>query len=318
MSAPVLSVGGLRVRIGDREIVRGIQFDIHPGERVGIVGESGSGKSLTAHSVLRLLPRNAAIIDGSVMHGGRDLVTLNESELSSVRGQSVSMIFQNAAAALNPVLKIGRQVSDVIAVHTGGEGKAHIESAAREVLVGTGLADVDAVMNAYPHQLSGGMAQRVLIAMALSSKPELLIADEPTTGLDMSIQAQVLGLLRKRVESIGAALLLISHDIAVVGEICDRIAVMYAGRIVEIGASRDILQAPRHPYTKALLQCAGDSSVVLRGAMPTIDGEPPDLSRPIVGCSFADRCAISTELCRTTPPPQVPGTNDSLAECHHV
>lgn len=317
MSAPVLSVDGLKVRIGDREIVRGVRFDIRPGERVGIVGESGSGKSLTALSVLRLLPRSASIVDGSMLHQDRDLAKLSEEQLGSVRGRSVSMIFQNAAAALNPVLKIGRQVSDVIAVHSGG-GKAHAEEAAREVLSETGLADVDAVMSAYPHQLSGGMAQRVLIAMALSSRPELLIADEPTTGLDMSIQAQVLSLLRKRVESIDAALLLISHDIAVVGEICDRIAVMYAGRIVEIGTAQSILHSPRHPYTKALLQCATDSSISLRGTMPTIQGEPPDLSKPVTGCSFADRCPISTEICRTTPPPQVSGTNDSLAECHHV
>lgn len=318
MSAPVLSVDDLKVRIGDREIVRGVRFDIRPGERVGIVGESGSGKSLTALSMLRLLPRSASISSGSVLHHDRDLAKLNEDELGSVRGRSVSMIFQNAAAALNPVLKVGRQVADVIAVHSGSDGKAHVEAAAREVLADTGLADVDAVMNAYPHQLSGGMAQRVLIAMALSSRPELLIADEPTTGLDMSIQAQVLSLLRKRVESIGAALLLISHDIAVVGEICDRIAVMYAGRIVEIGTTQSILHSPRHPYTKALLQCASDSSISLRGTMPTIHGEPPDLSKPIVGCSFADRCPISTEICRTTAPPLVPGTNDSIAECHHV
>jgi oligopeptide/dipeptide ABC transporter ATP-binding protein len=324
----VIEVTCLRVTINGREVVRGVDVEVQAGERVGIVGESGSGKSMTALAIMRLVPRNAQITGGSILHHGQDLASARDDVLDGFRGRTLGMVFQNAAAALNPVLKVGRQVADVLVTRRRGRGassrgslRGRRRAAAdqvRQLLAGTGLADADAVMQAYPHQLSGGMAQRVLIAMALSSDPELLIADEPTTGLDMSIQAQVIRLLRERLEASGSALLLISHDIAVIGQVCDRIAVMYAGRIVESGSAEAVLGHPKHPYTRALLACATDASVTLRGVMPTIPGEPPDLSEPIVGCSFAPRCPLATELCRREMPPNRVLAGGQRAECHYA
>jgi oligopeptide/dipeptide ABC transporter ATP-binding protein len=317
-----LDISDLSVAIADREVVRGVTLRVEPGERVGVVGESGSGKSLTALSVMRLLPQQARVTGGSIRHAGRDLLTESDASVGSLRGRSLGMVFQNAAAALNPVLKIGRQVADVLLAHSperaNARGKRAAFEEARSLLGSTGLVDPASVMNAYPHQLSGGMAQRVLVAMALSSRPQLLIADEPTTGLDMSIQAQVLALLAERLDRTGAALLLISHDIAVVGEICERIVVMYGGRVVESGSTGQILSDPRHPYTRALLECTNDESIALRALMPTIPGEPPDLASLARGCSFAPRCPLATERCRVEAPLTRAVADRHAAECHYA
>lgn len=322
MSTSLIEITDLRISVGNREIVRGVDLQIGGHERVGIVGESGSGKTLTALAMLRLLPRAGRVTAGSIVYRGRNLTTESDRVFNALRGTAFAMVFQNAAAALNPVLKVGRQVSDVLAAHAPpGRPKPSPQEVGREaveLLASTGLPNPAAVMHAFPHQLSGGMAQRVLIAMALSAKPELLVADEPTTGLDMSIQAQVLRLLKNRLSGAGSALLLISHDIAVVGETCDRIAVMYAGRIVEMGPAESVLTEPLHPYTRALVECASGSSITLRGVMPTIPGEPPDLDQPVAGCAFAPRCPRATQRCVSEAPVPRMITDSQMVECHHA
>ena len=313
-SGPLLEVRnlrtGFRTRRGLLQAVDGVAFAIARGETVAIVGESGSGKSVTAMSILRLFGRtDRAAIEGAILLHGRDggirdLVTLPEPELRDVRGREIAVIFQDPSASLNPVFPIGEQIAEAIRRHRPQEAQ-HAARAAVELLRDVGIADPERRVAAYPHQLSGGMRQRVMIAIALACQPRLLIADEPTTALDVTIQAQIMRLLADLKAARGMGLLFITHDLALVGEIADRVVVMYAGQVVETGATAAVLAAPRHPYTRALLECRPerhyrDGAEDERLLRP-IAGQPPRPTETAAGCRFAPRCPLAEAACRAGP-----------------
>jgi peptide/nickel transport system ATP-binding protein/oligopeptide transport system ATP-binding protein len=306
MSAPVLSVRDLRAWFfteqGTAKAVDGVSFDVGEGETLGIVGESGCGKTVTSLALLGLLPKPPArIIEGSsILFRGEELVGAPETRLRSIRGNRISMIFQEPMSSLNPVYPVGDQISEVLRLHRGMDaGEARREAA--RLLDEVGIPAATQRLDEYPHQLSGGMQQRVMIAMALSCEPDLLIADEPTTALDVTIQAQILELLDELRKSRGMAVLLITHDLAVVAEVCDRVAVMYAGRIVESGAVEDIFARPGHPYTRGLLD--GLPSIREPGQrLVPIPGIVPSPMRWPDGCRFRDRCPVAFHRCGTEPP----------------
>ena len=279
------------------------------GEIVGLVGESGSGKSVTALSVLRLIRPPGRIVGGVIRFDDRNLLALSEHEMRRVRGAEISLVFQSPRTALNPVLSVGRQIARLYARH---QGCAAAEAWRRtlEMLVRVGIAEPERRAQQYAHQLSGGMCQRVMIAMALATAPRLLVADEPTTGLDVSIAAQILDLLRDLGRRTGASILLITHDLGVVAELCDRVAVMHAGQIVEAGDVRSIFHRPAHPYTQALIRSIPrlDGDV----AMEPIPGAVPSLLTPPPGCRYSSRCPLVMEVCGRTPPPR------ALSEAHEV
>jgi oligopeptide/dipeptide ABC transporter ATP-binding protein len=287
--------GGGRARVVDR-----VSFDVNAGETVALVGESGCGKSLTALSVMRLVPKPGRVDAGSIRVSGRDVRSLPVTEMRRVRGGEISMIFQEPQTSLNPVQRCGPQVMEAVQLHHHGR-VADARARARDLFVQVGIPDPDERLDAYPHQLSGGMRQRVMIAMALASRPKLLIADEPTTALDVTIQAQILALLRSLQREMGMAILLITHDVGIVNELADRVLVMYAGRIAEEGARRDILASPSHPYTRGLLRSlpgrAGHKARLeeITGVVPPPDQWPP-------GCRFANRCPIAFEPCAGEEP----------------
>lgn len=298
------------------EAVRGVSLQVNEGEILGLVGESGSGKSLTASSILRLLPKPGRILEGRIRFRGRDLTGLSPAEMRSLRGRGVSMVFQEPLTALNPVMTIGDQIAELYRVH--GVGK--IRSARRqalEMLKAVRMPDAEARMKEYPHQLSGGMRQRVVIAMALALKPGLIVADEPTTALDVTIQAQVLALLMELRAEFRTSIILISHNLGVIARSCDRVAVMYAGRIVEIGAVDDVFLRPKHPYTAALLASTPVAGVTATGQearMREIRGMVPRLDEIPEGCAFAPRCDRASPLC--VQDPELDGENHRAA-CHH-
>ena len=297
---------------GAVQIVRGLDLSIARGEALGIVGESGCGKSVTWLAALRLLGRNVTT-GGEVLLEGRDIGQLSERELARVRGGRIALIFQDPSSALDPVQSIGTQLTDVLRRHRGLSGEAARREALR-LLDRVGIADGARRLKQYPHEFSGGMNQRVMIALALGGEPDVLVADEPTTALDATIQAQVLDLIRDIRRETGMALILISHDLGVVGDLCDRIAVMYAGRIVETAATRDLLTRPRHPYTQGLL-----------AALPTLDGPrrrltpiPGTVPAPAdipPGCAFAPRCPIAIERCERELPELTFAAQDQRAAC---
>ncbi|KQX48900.1 ABC transporter ATP-binding protein [Paenibacillus sp. Root444D2] len=277
-----------------------ISFKLRPGETIGIVGESGCGKSVTSLSIMRLLGQNGRIKQGEIRFNGSDLVTWSESELRRLRGKDISMIFQEPMSSLNPVFTIGNQLLETIRQHTSlsrKEAKAYAIDMLRKV----GLPQAEAIMNVYPHTLSGGMRQRIMIAMALSCKPKLLIADEPTTALDVTIQAQILELMKDLREESGAAIMLITHDLGVVAEMADKVVVMYAGQIVEEADVFTLFREPLHPYTQGLLnsipRVEGDSN-----RLTAIPGAVPSIQRMPKGCRFHTRCVWATELCRQEQP----------------
>ncbi|MGE0006043.1 MAG: dipeptide ABC transporter ATP-binding protein [Parvibaculaceae bacterium] len=279
----------------------GVTLDVGPGEIVGLVGESGSGKSVTAMSVIRLLPpETARISGGSIALLGRDVVAASEHSLEDVRGKVASMVFQEPMTALNPTIRIGRQVTEVIRRHERA-GEAEAARRAERLLTEMQVPDAERVMRNYPFELSGGMRQRVLIAMAFACNPKVLIADEPTTALDVTVQAQVLSLLRERAQARGTSVLFITHDLAVVGALCDRVYVMYGGRIVEDGATADVLKRPLHPYTQALLRSLPEFAIP-RTPLAAIRGTVPSLLHPPPGCMFRGRCPHATDKCREDPP----------------
>ena len=305
MSEDLLRVDGLRVgfRAGDtiREVVRGVDLRVAPGEVVGLVGKSGSGKSISALAVMRLLPPGAAITSGRVIFRGRDLREASNAEINRLRGGEIGMIFQDPLTALNPAIPIGRQLADAIRAHQPLGGRAARERA-RELLALVGIPFPDERLRAYPHELSGGMRQRVMIALAVSSNPALLIADEPTTALDVTVQAQVMDLIDRIRNEFGIAVLFISHNLELVAEIADRVTVMYAGRAVESGDTRTLFATPNHPYTRQLIRCIPrlDGG---RGAMPTIPGLPPRIGSLPPGCPFAPRCEVAEDRCGVEEPP---------------
>ncbi len=305
MSEHLLEVDDLRVEFwtarGTIYAVNGVSFDIAPGETLGIVGESGCGKSVTSLALLGILPRAGRVVGGSARFAGRDLVGLSDAELRRVRGKEVAMIFQDPMTSLNPVLTIGRQIREALQTHLGLE-KAEAETRAAELLDQVGIPAARARLRDYPHQFSGGMRQRAMIAMALACEPKLLIADEPTTALDVTIQAQILDLLRTLVAERGTALILITHDLGVVAGMCDRVNVMYAGMFVETGRASDVFATPRHPYTVGLLQSVPRLDARRRSRLQPIEGQPRSMLAAPSSCPFAPRCRYVLDGCRVEVP----------------
>lgn len=312
----VLRVEDLHTHIetprGTVRAVDGISLSIPRGAASGLVGESGSGKSMTGFSILRLFPTaRARIVRGSIRLGGRDLVSLSDEEMRQVRGGTVAMVFQDPTTFLNPVLSVGRQVAEAYAMRFGWD-QARLKAV--EALAMVGLPDPSETFDRFPHELSGGMRQRAVIAMATVCRPSLLIADEPTTALDVTIQAQILDLLQRLRRELGMALLLITHDLGVVAEVCETVSVMYAGRIVESGPADAVFAAPAHPYTEGLL--AGALSIEeARPIVRAMDGTVPDLAHLPRGCRFHPRCPAVMDRCRVDDPPQFRVGPDHLAAC---
>jgi peptide/nickel transport system ATP-binding protein/oligopeptide transport system ATP-binding protein len=319
-SGPVLAVTDLVTTFpadgGRAAVVDGVSLQIAAGEVLALVGESGCGKSMTAHSILRLVPRPGRVSSGSISLVGRDILSLGVSEMRAVRGAQGAMIFQEPMTSLNPVQTVGDQVVEAIRLHERVTVAA-ARARTAELFVRVGIPDAVERLDAYPHQLSGGLKQRVMIAMALSMHPKLLIADEPTTALDVTIQAQILELLREVRDQFATAILLITHDLGVVNELADRIAVMYAGRVAEEGTREEVLAAPRHPYTQGLL--ASIPSRARPGEpLAEIAGVVPSASEWPKGCRFASRCPRVVDVCREVPPEPVALSETHRAWCHIV
>jgi oligopeptide/dipeptide ABC transporter ATP-binding protein len=305
MSQPVLQVSDLHVRIASRRgVVRavdGVSLEVPQGEAVGLVGESGSGKSMTMKAVLGVLPPEAKVTGGEVLLDGRNLVGLSHAELNKVRGTKLAMIFQEPMSALNPVMRVGRQIAEGPQVHLG-MNRAKATERALDLMRRVGIPDPERRFRSFPHEFSGGMRQRVMIAMALSCEPEVILCDEPTTALDVTIQDQILRLLAKLCRESGVSLVFVTHDLPVVAQVCQRLAVMYAGQVVEQGVVREVLTEPRHPYTLGLVRSAPDVDQV-RSSLVAIPGSPPSLVNPPSGCRFHPRCKFAEEDCRVTEPP---------------
>ena len=318
MTEPLLSVEGLRVAFGrgasEQVAVDGVDFRVGAGETFGIVGESGSGKSLTALALLRLVPSPPGrIAGGRVQFEGRDLVTVPEGEMERIRGARIGMIFQEPMSALNPVFTVGEQVAEALRVH---EGLSRSDASARALalLQRVGIADAPRRMRQYPHELSGGMRQRVMIAAALACRPSLLIADEPTTALDVTIQAQILALLQELQREMGMAVILITHDLGVVAQMVDRVMVMYGGRVAEEGTVEQVFGRPLHPYTRLLLESI-PSLDHERERLPSIPGMVPTLAEMPPGCRFHPRCPQAMAVCRERIPPAVEPEPGHRAAC---
>ena len=290
----------------------GVSFSIAPGETFGLVGESGCGKSVTALSLLRLLPRNGRVVGGEIRFEGNSLLALTEAEMRQIRGNRIAMIFQEPMTSLNPVHTIGEQIAEAVRIHQG-LGRTAALARATEMLRLVRIPDAERRVGDYPHQFSGGMRQRAMIAMALACSPTLLVADEPTTALDVTIQAQILRLMLELKGRIGAAILLITHDLGVVAETCQRVIVMYAGRTVEEAPVLELFDHPAHPYTRGLLTSIPHGAARRRKRLLEIPGVVPSLRDPIVGCAFAPRCTLAVDACRRSAPPIRP-----IAPDHHV
>ena len=287
---------------GNVKAVDRVSFRVFPGEAVGIVGESGCGKSVTAHAVMQLVPMPPGRYEeGRILFAGEDLLRKSEAEMQNIRGRHISMVFQDPMTSLNPVLSVGRQITEVLQLHQGLSQTASY-SRAEELLQMVGIPEPARRLGHYPHEYSGGMRQRAMIAMALACHPRLLIADEPTTALDVTVQAQILGLLKELQTSLGTAIILISHDLGVIAGLCSRVMVMYAGHIVEAGPSRDVFRSARHPYTRGLLQSVPRLDVPGKQRLTAIEGHPPDLLRLPGGCHFHPRCPYAMQICTEVRP----------------
>lgn len=313
----ILHVRDLRTHFYTYEgVVRalnGVTFPVYRGEINGLVGETGSGKSVTALSVMRLVGPQGKIIGGEVLLEDRNLLVLSEAEMQHVRGEEISMIFQDPRAALNPLFRVGDQIARLLRLREG-LSKKEARRRAIEMLRQVEIPDPERRARAYPHELSSGMCQRVMIAIALSANPKVLIADEPTSGLDVTVQAVVLDLIRERVQSAGAACLFITHDLGVVAELCDRVIVMYAGRVVEYGTVEDIFHNPRHPYTQGLIEST--LRVDIEKPIATIPGTVPDAIRLPPGCAFHPRCPFAEALCHEEEPAMILARDGHYARCH--
>jgi peptide/nickel transport system ATP-binding protein len=318
VSEPLISVRDLEVRFdtyaGVVEALNGVSFDMYPGEIFGLVGETGCGKSVTGLSLLRLILPPGQIVAGQIFFHGEDLLTKSEAEMQGIRGRQIAMIFQDPAATLNPVFTVGEQIELIIRQHYP-MSREQAQRRAAETLHAVGMPEPKRILAVYPHELSGGMQQRAMIAMALSSGAELLIADEPTTALDVTIQAQILGLLTELKHSQGVAILLITHDLGVVAETCDRVAILYAGHVVEMGRTADVFQDMKHPYTQGLLAAIpkpGSHGQRLR-AIPGM--VPSGLNMP-TGCPFHPRCDFAMDICRDGRPELMPVAPGHIVACY--
>jgi oligopeptide transport system ATP-binding protein len=316
-SGPVLAVKDLIVEFssedGPLRAVDEVSFQIARGEIVGLVGESGAGKSLTSEAILGLIRRPPGRIAGQVWFGGQDLLTLDEPALARIRGKDIAMIFQNPSASLNPVFRVGDQMLEAMALHLP-ELRATLRQRVIDTLARVGIPSPGARALDYPHQFSGGMAQRVMIGMGISCVPSLLIADEPTTALDVTIQAQVLTLIRRLARELGVAVLLVSHDLGIISQMCHRVLVMYAGRVVEEAPVATIFRAPAHPYTRGLIECL--PRLHGNGRLGAIAGTMPGLRALPTGCRFHPRCPIAEPRCAVEPPVLRPLAPDRAAACH--
>ncbi len=317
---PLIEIQDLNVQFvtshGTVRAVENLSYSVYPGEMVAIVGESGSGKSVSALAVMRLLPPGTARTQGSVRFDGRELLHLSEEEMRRIRGRDIAMIFQEPMTSLNPVLKIGLQITEPLTIHLGMDDTA-ARARAIELLTLVGITDPESRLNQYPHQLSGGMRQRVMIAIGLSCNPKLLIADEPTTALDVTIQAQILELMKDLSRRLGVAVVIITHNLGIVARYADRVNVMYAARLVESGTAERVFSRPLHPYARGLLGAVPRLDRGRAAKLATIDGAPPNLLNPPSGCRFRPRCRFAIEKCLQDPPLEA-GEPGHLAACHRV
>jgi oligopeptide transport system ATP-binding protein len=318
VTEPVLQVKGLKTQFftddGVVQAVDDISFDLHAGETLGIVGESGCGKSVTALSILRLVQEPGRIVAGQILFRGDDLVTMPEEEVRHIRGKDIAMIFQDPLSSLNPVLRVGFQIAEAIEAHERIPGKVALGRAV-QLLKQVRIPAAESRVRDYPHQFSGGMRQRAMIAMALANSPSILIADEPTTALDVTVQAQILELLRDLNEDLKTAIILITHNMGVVAGLCSRVIVMYAGRIVEHGPVERIFKNPQHPYTWSLLQSMPRLDSDRRKRLVSIEGLPPDLIAPPSGCRFNPRCQFKIGRCLHDDPPLMEVSPEQEAAC---
>jgi oligopeptide/dipeptide ABC transporter ATP-binding protein len=305
MTGPLLEVRDLHVQIASRRgivhAVDGVSFEVPRGEAIGLVGESGSGKSMTLRAILGVLPPEARVTSGQILLDGQDLVPLRQSDLNRIRGPKMSMIFQEPMSALNPVMRVGSQIAEGPLVHLG-VGRAKAAQMALDLMRRVGIPDPERRYRAFPHEFSGGMRQRVMIAIALACEPEIILCDEPTTALDVTIQDQILRLLSRLCRESGVSLVFVTHDLPVVAQVCQQLAVMYGGKLVEWGPVRDVLRAPYHPYTLGLVRSAPDFDDVRESLVP-IPGSPPSLISPPDGCRFHPRCKFAEQDCQVIVPP---------------
>ncbi len=315
---PLLKIEHLRLSFftpaGEVKALNDVSFQLEQGQVLGVVGESGSGKSVTAYSIMGLTPYPGRIVGGSILFNGHQIQQMTEKEMRAIRGREVSIIFQDPMTSLNPVYTIGDQICEVIRLHTG-QSRQEARARAVELLGLVGINEPERRLRQYPHQMSGGMRQRVMIAIALACQPKLLIADEPTTALDVTIQAQILELMMELKKKLGMSILMITHDLGVVSNMCDRIAVMYAGRIVEYGSADDIFYHPQHEYTRGLLASIPKLNAVGHKRLIPIEGQPVDLLHPPQGCPFAPRCRACMKICLREMPPDTHFSQDHVSAC---
>ncbi|MCR6692081.1 MAG: ABC transporter ATP-binding protein [archaeon YNP-LCB-003-016] len=318
---PLLKIHDLRTYFftdeGVIKAVDGVDLQINRFESVGLVGESGCGKSTLALSILRLVPFPGRIVSGEILFNGRNLLTLSEKEMRKIRGGKIGIIFQDPRSSLNPVFNIGSQIAEAVQLHQLVKERNELKKRVVNMLEMVNIPDPERRYFNYPHELSGGMCQRVMIAMALSCKPDLLIADEPTTALDVTIQAQILDLMKRMQSEFKSALLLITHNMGIVAEICEKVAVMYCGKIVEYGDVLSIFTNPRHPYTKALIESIPRVDVK-KEELKTIPGSVPSLMNPPPGCRFHPRCSYAQNICMKVDPPKIVVERDHIVFCHRV
>jgi oligopeptide/dipeptide ABC transporter ATP-binding protein len=319
LAEPLLQVKDLKTQFFTEEgvvkAVDGVSWDILPGEILGLVGESGCGKSVSALSVLRLIPHPPGkIVGGQIFFEGEDLLKMDEDEVRHIRGNKIGMIFQEPMTSLNPVLTIGRQLTETLELHLKMDKQSAVQRAI-ELLEMVGIPEAKSRINDYPHQFSGGMRQRVMIAMALSCNPKLLLADEPTTALDVTIQAQILELLTRLTRELGTAVVIITHNLGVVARYADRVNVMYAGRVVETASALELYHEPRHPYTLGLLKSVPRLDQTRKEKLDPIEGMPPDLVHMDAGCPFRPRCRFAVDRCKTENPPLLPVGEAHFSAC---
>ncbi|MFL5150461.1 MAG: ABC transporter ATP-binding protein [Microvirga sp.] len=317
MTAPLVSIRGLRVAFGAVQAVDGVDLELGRGEVVALIGESGSGKSVTLRALLRLNPERRTRIEGSIIVDGRDVMAMGRRELAQYRGGVASMIFQEPLLALDPVYTLGQQIVESIRRHES-VGAAAARARALALFERVRIPSPERRLDAYPHEMSGGMRQRAMIALALACRPKLLLADEPTTALDATVQIQILLLLRELQRDLGLSIIFVTHDLGAAVEVADRILVMYAGRIVEEGSARDLIRNPRHPYTIGLLKSRAHGALAKGSRLDAIPGSPPDLANLPPGCPFAPRCPLAIEPCREERPPAVALGPGRFARCIRV